>query len=111
MDDFTAKSDVYFAARKDSLYPALVHYKHRSEAVTGHRLLNIRLDNAGENTASTVKDFCNEHGITLEYSPPYAPQSNGIAERYMQELGMRARVLLFGPKLNNEVWGGDYASR
>ena len=73
MDDFTAKSDVYFAARKDSLYPALVHYKHRSEAVTGHRLLNIRLDNAGENTASTVKDFCNEHGITLENSPPYAP--------------------------------------
>ena len=43
------------------------------------------LDGAGENTSGAVRDFCKHHGIGFEPSPSYMPQSNGAAERLIQE--------------------------
>ena len=51
----------------------------------GIRLTKIRLDPAGENLSITVKEFCSNNGIHLEPPPAYAPQSNGCAERIIQE--------------------------
>ena len=42
--------------------------------------------------------------MRLEYSPAYAPQINGLAERFMQELGMRSSVLLIDSKLPKSLW-------
>lgn len=104
MDDFTAKSDVYFLKSKSGLFASLKYYKERAEAETGCRLINIRLDGAGENMANMVHEFALSNGIRLEPSPAHAPESNGVAERFMKELGVRARVLLFGAKLGDEMW-------
>lgn len=86
IDDCTAKSDVFFLEQKSQLTSHLLRYIVRAERVTGCRLLNIQLDRAGENSSQELQDYCVEHGIVLEYSPPYAPQSNGTAARLDQEL-------------------------
>jgi len=65
----------------------------------------FRLDQAGENFTRVVIQFCAAEGILLQPSPPYAPESNGTAERIVQEHWTRARVLLFASQLPNELWG------
>jgi len=92
---------------KSELYTALVAYKNRAEVELqekGYRLSNIRMDRAGENLSNNVKIFCTQHGIGLEPSPAYAPQSNGAAERLIQEHWTRARVMLFGQNLPQTLW-------
>ena len=104
VDDFTAKTDVHFIKQESDLFISLKYYKDHSENLTGNRLINIRLDGAGENFSSNVTEFCMMNGIRLEPSPPHAPESNGVAERFMQELGTRARVLLFAANLPGNLW-------
>lgn len=46
----------------------------------------------------------NWNGIRMELSPAYAKQSNGDAERLIQEHWTRARVMLFAPNLTTHLW-------
>jgi hypothetical protein len=41
----------------------------------------LRSDNGGEYTSRDFNDFCIEAGIKREYTVPYNPQQNGVAER------------------------------
>lgn len=43
--------------------------------------------------------------ISIQTSPSYAPESNGIAERLVQEHWMRALVLMLDSKLPQPLWG------
>lgn len=76
-----------------------MYYKTRSENEIRSKMLNIRLDRAGENIASRMTT-CFKNFIRLELSPLYAAESNGAAQLFMQELVMRARVLLFTPNVD-----------
>ena len=104
MDSFTAKSDVFFLKKKSDLSICLMKYKAKTELETGCRMQKLRLDGAGENMSKTVEAFCTPHGISLDPSPPYAHQSNGTAEKLIQELWARTRVLLFASKLPASLW-------
>ncbi len=68
------------------------------------KMPNIRLDRPGENLSGIVIQFCNENGISIEPSPAYAPQSNGTAERLIQEHWTRARVMLMASSLPKFIW-------
>lgn len=81
----------------------MMYYKKHSENVIGFHLTNFRFDHAGENTSRIVQNFCRNFRIKLKLTPPCAPQSNGVAEKNMQELGMRASVLLFGLQLPEKL--------
>lgn len=49
-----------------------------------------------------VEEFCCNAGIKLYFTLLYALVSNGVAERYLQELEMCERVLPFESKLSEE---------
>ena len=102
MDDYTAKSNIYFLTEKSEVTQRIIAFKTRSENTSGFRLINARLNGAGGNISTDLKAYCTNNGIRLDYSPPYAPQSNGLAE--MQELGMRSRVLPIDSKLPKSLW-------
>ena len=70
---------------------------------------NVRLDRAGENSSDFFVEFCKSHGISLDFSPPYASESNGAAERHIQEHWTRAGVLLFASQLPNSLWAEGIA--
>ncbi len=79
---------------RGELFDALFEYKIRSEnelQEQGHRLTNVRLDRAGENSSTAVHEFCRNHGIGLEPSP-------------IQEHWTRARVMLVASNLPKYLW-------
>jgi transposase InsO family protein len=50
-------------------------------------------------------DFCVEHGIIHETTPPYSPQSNGFAERKNRTLTNLVNAMLETSGLSKEWWG------
>jgi transposase InsO family protein len=56
-------------------------YKARAENQLERKIKRLRSDRGGEYFSDDFSDFCVEHGITHERTPPYSPQSNGVAER------------------------------
>ncbi len=46
----------------------------------------VLLDNGGEFTSTTFKEFCRSRGITLGFITPYHPQGNSVTERMHRTL-------------------------
>ena len=76
------KSDLIdFVREAYSIYSARKHF-----------IKCIRLDNAGENAA--VAKFCQQHDITVEFTPPDTPKLNGIIERAFAIRWEKAKILI-----------------
>ena len=52
--------------------------------------------------------FCAEHGIIHERTPPYSPQSNGVAERKNRTLTDLVNAMLDTSGLSKAWWGRRY---
>ncbi|XP_019185052.1 PREDICTED: uncharacterized protein LOC109180022 [Ipomoea nil] len=78
---------------------ALKLQKERNEPI-----IRIRSDHGREFDNNLFDTFCNQTGITHEYSAPKTPQQNGVVEqknRTIQEMG---RVLLNAKGLPQKFW-------
>ena len=102
IDDYTRRSEVYFGPRS-SLRENFYRYKAKFEAETGEKLALIRSDNAKEYHA-LKKDLLNE-GILMEFTDPYTPEQNGVAERMNRTLMQMVRAMQLWAGLPREFWG------
>ena len=64
------------------------------ENQTGRKLKCLRTDNGGEFKSNEFVKFCRERGIRREYTAPYSPEQNGIAERMNQTIQERVVSML-----------------
>ena len=65
---------------KDEVF---INFKEFKALIKNHsekKIKTFRSDNGGEFTSNEFKDLCKESGIKREFSTPYNPQQNGIAE-------------------------------
>ena len=51
------------------------------EMQTGRQLKRLHSDGSGEYINALFRTFCAEKGIIMEFTTPYSPTQNGIAER------------------------------
>ena len=65
----------------------------------------MRSDRGGEYFSNEFSEFCVEHGIIHERTPPYSPQSNEIAERKNRTLTDLVNAMLETAGLPKEWWG------
>lgn len=56
-------------------------FKTEVENQLDKKIKRLRSDRGGEYGTNFLKDFCEKNGIIHEFSAPYTPQQNGIAER------------------------------
>ncbi len=56
-------------------------YKVEVENQLEKKIKHFRSDCGGEYFSNEFNLFCAGHGIIHEKTPPYSPQSNGVAER------------------------------
>ena len=79
VDDSTKFCYVYLLKIKDVVIEKFVLYKNEVENQLNKKNKVLRSDQGNEFESSFV-DVCAQHGIILETTTPYSPQSNGVAE-------------------------------
>ena len=80
VDDSTKYCYVYLLKSKDEALEKFILYKTEVENQLSGKIKLIRSDRGGE-YVTHVGDYCAQHGIIHEVTPPYSPQSNGVVER------------------------------
>nr|GEW44216.1 retrotransposon protein, putative, Ty1-copia subclass [Tanacetum cinerariifolium] len=63
----------------------------------------VRSDRGGE-YMSSFAELCAKHGIRHEFTAPYSPQQNGIAERNNRTLKEMVTVMLISSGMSQDIW-------
>jgi transposase InsO family protein len=70
----------------------------------------LRSDNGGEYVSNKFAVFCRNRGIMQQFTPPYTPQLNGVAERMNRTLVKSARCMIEHAGLSKHYWGEAVAT-
>ena len=81
IDDATCYCYVYLLKTKDEAFHYFKNFKVEVENQIERKIKRLRDDSGGEYIFNEFCKFCVEHGIIHEVTPPYSPQSNGVAKR------------------------------
>lgn len=104
-DDYTRFTMTYLMTNKSEVSK---FFKEYEAVVTSHwskKIARIRCDNGGEYVSHEFKNFCKQKGIQIEFTVPYSPQQNGVAERKNRTLIEKARTMIIGSGLGRDMWG------
>ena len=104
IDDSTKYCYVYLLKSKDQALEKFSLYKSEVENQLNRKIKRLRSDRGGEYEAP-IGEFCAQHGIVHETTPPYTPQSNGVAERKNRTLKEMMNAMLLSSGLPNNMWG------
>ena len=106
VDDVTRMGHCYFMSSKDQIGKFFDDYLYRL-SLEGHHITRIRCDNAKENIKH-LEDIAKTKKIKMEYTSPYTPQLNGVVERRIAVLKLKAQAMLtlapFSPALKKKMW-------
>ena len=94
MDDLWFLIVIYFFKNKDEVSNKFKEFKSLIENHTKKNINIFRSDNDGEFTSKEFKRLCKDSGIKREFSIPYNPQHNGVAERKNRTIMEATREML-----------------
>ena len=104
INDFSRKTWIYFISSKDQVFEKFKLFLHEFEHMFGKKLRILRTDNGGNYMSKIFLSYCANASTTRQYSQPYTPQHNGIAERQNRFLLNIIRTLLSNTILSNHLW-------
>jgi transposase InsO family protein len=105
IDDSTRFCYIYLLKSKDEALHYFKIYKAEVENQLERKIKRVRSDRGGEYFSNLFTLFCEELGIIHERTPPYLPQSNGVAERKNRTLTDLVNAMLDTAGLSEEWWG------
>jgi hypothetical protein len=105
IDDSTRYCYVYLLKSKDEALKFFKIYKAEAENQLDRKIKRLRSDRDGEYFSNELDSFCAKHGIIHERTPPYSPQSNGVAERKNRTLTDLVNAMLDTSGLSKAWWG------
>ena len=105
IDDSTRYCRMYLLKSKDEALNFFKIYKAEVENQLDRKIKRLRSDRGGEYFSNEFDAFCVEHGIIHERTPPYSPQSNGVAERKNRTLTDLVNAMLDTSGLSKAWWG------
>jgi transposase InsO family protein len=94
IDDYSRFTWVFFLQDKSETQEVLKKFLKRSQNDFDAKVKKIRSDNGSEFKNTQVEDYLDQEGIKHEFSAPYTPQQNGMAERKNKTLIESARTML-----------------
>ena len=104
IDDYTKSIWIFAIAAKSEAIDALKELYNKLYTNLGYKIARIRSDNAGEYTGAKWTEFTKEKGIINEYTAPYSPEQNGVAERYNRTLASYTRAILHAKAIPYILW-------
>jgi hypothetical protein len=104
VDDYSRYTWVYFYKHKNETQQTVKDFTNEVQHQYGQHILMIQSDNGTKFKNYTLNDFLSDEGIRPQYSSPYTPQLNGVAERKNRTLRDMARTMLAEFKSLYNFW-------
>jgi transposase InsO family protein len=104
IDDYSRFTSVFFLQDKSETQEVLKKFLKRAQNKFDAKVKRIRSDNVTEFKNTQVEDYLDEEVIKHEFSPPYTPQQNGVAERKNRTLIEMVRTMLDEYKTFDRFW-------
>jgi transposase InsO family protein len=95
---------VFFLQDKYETQGTLKCFLRRAQNGCELKVKKIRSDNGSEFKNLQVEEYLEEEGIKHEFSAPYTPHQNGVAERKNRTLIDMARTMLGEYKTSERLW-------
>ena len=95
LDNHSRKRWIYFLKTKDEVFERFKDFKVMVENSTGKRIKKLRSDNGGECIVKDFTSFCAREDIKREWTTPYNPDQNGVAERKNRTIVEATRAMLY----------------
>ena len=105
VDDYSRYCVIFLLREKSEVFEKFVEYTAMVENQFGKKLKIIRSDNGGEYTSEKFSEYCKKNGIVHEFTIPYTPQQNGVAERKNRTIQEMANCLLIHANFQKTFWG------
>lgn len=93
-DDYSRYSWVYPCAEKSSCFEVFQAFKKAVENELNQKIAFLHCDNGGEYSSLAFKTFAQKEGFQIQYTVPYSPEQNGVAERLNRTLFNTTRCFL-----------------
>jgi transposase InsO family protein len=104
IDDHSRKTWIYFPKNKDGVLAKFQEFKAQVENLTERKIKVLRSDNGGEYTSKYFGNFCIEAGIKRDFTVPYNPQQNGVAERKNKTIIEATKAMIHDQSLPMTLW-------
>ena len=101
IDDHTEFARLYFM-REKSEHPE--KFKEYLAHVGKGNVQSLRSDNGTEYTSKAFREICINEGIRQEFTSPYSPFQNGVAERYWRTTCDMTRCFLSESNMKDNFW-------
>ena len=105
IDDAIRYCYIYLLKTKDEAFHYIKIFKAKVENQIERKIKRLRDDHGGEYISNEFSQFCAEYSIIHEVTPPYSPQSNGVAERKIRTLTDLVNTMLESSSMSYEWWG------
>lgn len=103
IDDVTRVTWVQFLKRKSDASTIIKNFTLEMETQYDAHIKAFQTDNGGEYINHDLLAFFKSKGIKHRLTPPYSPESNGVAERLNRTIGEALRAMLI-PMDNKRLW-------
>ncbi|GJX25633.1 retrovirus-related pol polyprotein from transposon TNT 1-94, partial [Tanacetum coccineum] len=104
VDEYSRYTWVYFLKNKSHAPETIISFIKRVENQNDIKVKQLRTDNGTKFKNSILVNICDEKGISQNFSSPYTPEQNGVAERKNRTLIEAARTMLSGSVFSKQYW-------
>ncbi|GJV51120.1 retrovirus-related pol polyprotein from transposon TNT 1-94 [Tanacetum coccineum] len=101
VNEYSRYTWVYFLKEKSQAPETIMSFIKRVENQNDIKVKQLRTNNGTEFRNNILIIFCDEKGISQNFSSPYTPEQNGVAERKNRTLIEAARTMLSGSRIPN----------
>nr|GEV70902.1 retrovirus-related Pol polyprotein from transposon TNT 1-94 [Tanacetum cinerariifolium] len=104
VDEYSRYIWVYFLKKKSQAPEMIMSFIKMVENQNDVKVKQIRTDNMTKFRNHEIESFCDEKGISQNFSSPYTPEQNGVVERKNRTLIEAARTMLNRSALSKHFW-------
>jgi transposase InsO family protein len=104
VDEYSRYTWVYFLTKKSQAAETIMSFVRNIENQNDVKVKQIRTDNGTEFKNQDLECFCDEKGISQNFTSPYTPEQNGVVEKKNRTLIEAARTMLNDSVLSKHFW-------
>ena len=104
IDDLSRVTLIAFLKTKSKALERFKIFKAWFKNQTQKSIKNLRTDNGGEYISKDFKRFCENHGISRQFTIPYTPQQNRVVEKKNRILMKAVRNMIMASNLDAKFW-------